>query len=210
MEQSKDGNGRSVLPNKPLNDGRPQTATRSLTANRWADIAKPVTIFPVSAGAPSLRAPALQLDDVLGRARLNAAPASNAAIGLDHVRLLVAVDPSPEPAEERQETLVFGSQRADLKDRVGTRRNARGFGITTTGMEAALAPGAVDRRGKKPRLLLFSDPTHVVWLRHHGPTPFWARPSTKVRSFVRTPAALAISSAVSTDDSDRSSAWLRS
>ena len=86
----------------------------------------------------SLRDPALQFDDVLGRARLNAAPASNAAIGLDHVRLLVAVDPSPEPAEERQETLVFGSQRADLKNRVGTRRNAGGLGITTTGMEAAL------------------------------------------------------------------------
>src|ERR1019366_6288823 len=82
--------------------------------------------------------------------------ASSATIGLDHVHLPVAVDPSPEPGEERQKPLIFDSQRMNLKNRVGTCRNAGALGTTTCGMVAALAPGPIDRRDEKTRLLLFS------------------------------------------------------
>ena len=111
---------------------------------------------------PSGRNSTLQPDDVWNWARLDAPPASRTAVSLDHVRLPVAVDPCPEAVPQRQQALVFGSQRANLQDRIGAGRDARALGVGTGVVIPTLALGAVDGRNEEPRFLLFPALFHVV------------------------------------------------
>src|ERR1039457_1521597 len=91
----------------------------------------------------------------------SASPASRAAVGLDHVRLPVAVNFCPEPVSKRQEPLVCGEQWANLKDTVGTSRNAGALGVRTGVVVPTLAPGTVDGGNEESWLLLFPDFAHV-------------------------------------------------